>query len=211
MIVGSAGSLQPLRRIVGALTPDLDAAFVIVTHRSVATHSYLTQILSRASTAPVVNAIDGTILRPGWVYVTPPGDRHISIDGRIIRFVAGPKVHLHRPAGDPLFESAARSFGKRAIGIVLSGMGRNGEAGLAAITRAGGKAFVQLPAEAEWPSMPEHALEVVEPDLCASGAEIASRVVALCRPIKKREAVDLVGDLSASAQSLRREPAGAQE
>lgn len=181
VIVGSAGGVRPLVTIASALTPDLDAAIVMMTHRTASKPSYLPQILSRATSAPVVRARNREVLERGWIYVIPPGDRHGLIEGCTIRLVAGPKVHFQRPAADPLFASAARTFGHDAIGVVLSGMGEDGAAGIAAIKQAGGKALIQLPAEAEEPSMPEHALKVVVPDLCAPASELGRRLVALCR------------------------------
>lgn len=181
VMVGSAGCLRPLTTILGALPPDLNAAVVVVMHRSANRRSYLREILARATRLPVVNSLDGARLTAGRVYVAPQGEAHVSIDADTIRMVPGAKVHWHRPAGDPLFESAARSFGRHCLGVVLSGMGRNGEAGLTAIKRAGGRTFVQDPHEAEYPSMPLHALGAVEPDFCGSAAGIGQRLIDSCR------------------------------
>lgn len=179
-IVGSAGSLGPMKEILGALPRDLSAAVVLLMHRSADRKSYLTSILAKRSRLPVVDAEDGQELRAGCVFVAPQGDTHVSIDGHVIRLRPGPTIHGFRPAGDSLFESAAASYGGNSVGVVLSGVGRNGEAGLAAIKRAGGLALVQDPGEAEQPSMPRHALQVVHPDLCGSAQEIAAGIAGLC-------------------------------
>jgi two-component system chemotaxis response regulator CheB len=173
--------MVPLRTIVAALRPGLDAAFVVVMHRPAHGQSQLTELLARWASVPVTNAIDGERLLPGHVYVVPPGEHQVSIEQHRIHLVSAPRVNFHRPAADPLFSSAAKAYASGAVGVVLSGMGRNGTAGLVDIKRAGGQALVQLPAEAEHPSMPLSALGVVEPDLCAPAADIALHLCLLLR------------------------------
>jgi two-component system chemotaxis response regulator CheB len=122
---------------------------------------------------------DGTLIEAGHIYVAPP-DHHMLIQGNIIRLTQGLKVHHTRPAADPLFVSAAEVHGQRVIGIVLSGGGGDGAAGLRAITAYGGTAFVQDPKEAEVPSMPRSAIWAGHPDACLPVKDIAQRVRAFC-------------------------------
>src|SRR5205814_1136418 len=93
-------------------------------------------------------------------------------DGRI-ELTRGPREHFTRPAIDPLFRSAARVYGRRVIGIVLSGTGSDGAAGLEEVKRRGGAAIVQDPADALMREMPETAAATVEPDYIVGGAELA--------------------------------------
>jgi len=88
-------------------------------------------------------------------------------------------MHYTRPAIAPLFESAADAFGKRVVGIVLSGQGRDGAAGLAAIKRKGGLALAQDPREAAAPDMPKAAISAVSPESLPVDA-IARRVAQFC-------------------------------
>jgi two-component system chemotaxis response regulator CheB len=183
VILGSAGSLRPLVEIVRQLPPNLDAAVVVLIHRGARSKSYLSAILSRAGRLSAALAVDREELERGRIYVAPAGDRHTVVEGRTVRLVAGPKVRFLRPAGDPLLYSAAVAFGPRAVAVILSGMGQDGEAGAAAIKRAGGTVLVQSISEAAYPSMPRYAMAVTEPDACLATAEIASRLAALGAPV----------------------------
>ncbi len=97
----------------------------------------------------------------------------------LVRLSQGSKVHYTRPAVDPLFLSAARAHGKRVIGVVLSGNGSDGAAGLKAIKEHGGTSLVQHPEDAETPSMPHAALAEDHPEPM-SIQEIAQRVTSFC-------------------------------
>jgi two-component system chemotaxis response regulator CheB len=99
-------------------------------------------------------------------------------DDRIL-LSALPREHFTRPAIDPLFRSAARAYGSRVVGVVLSGTGSDGATGLADIRKAGGTAVVQNPAEAPSPEMPETALQAVEPDHVVSSGALGSLLTTL--------------------------------
>ena len=157
VVAASAGGFDPLYEILGSLPLTLRAAILVVMHLHPGTPSRLPWVLSLRGTLPAAHARDGEQLVPGRIYVAPP-DRHLEITRAGIRLTQDPPEHYMRPAADVLFRSAARAFGPRTIGIVLSGGGRDGAAGLAAIASRGGLAVVQDPAEAETASMPTHAL-----------------------------------------------------
>ena len=97
------------------------------------------------------------------IYVAP-SDRHMLVTAHDIQLSHGALVHFTRPAIDPLFKSAAVAFRERVIGVVLSGEGQDGAAGLAAIKDNGGVALVQRPGEAVSPDMPQAALKADGPD-----------------------------------------------
>ncbi len=99
----------------------------------------------------------------GIVYVAPP-DRHMLVSAGTIRLSRGPRQHFTRPAIDPLFRSVARAFGPRVIGVVLSGAGNDGAAGLREIKKAGGITVIQRPADALYPEMPRNAAKAVRAD-----------------------------------------------
>jgi two-component system chemotaxis response regulator CheB len=92
--------------------------------------------------------------RPRTLYVAPP-DRHLEVSGRrTFALSDAPKLHGTRPAADPLFQSAARVYGPRCLGVVMTGMGRDGLAGAGAIREAGGTVLAQDRATSAASSMP---------------------------------------------------------
>src|SRR5262249_878437 len=106
---------------------------------------------------------DGDVIRPGRIYVAPP-DNHLLVEDGCVRVIHGPKENRHRPAIDPLFRSAARWYGPRVIGVVLTGSLDDGTAGLLSIKEAGGVTVVQDPDEAFCGDMPRSAIETVQVD-----------------------------------------------
>lgn len=160
---GSAGGIEALERVLARL-PDAFAAPVLVAlHVSPRGVSVLPRILSRAGPLQAAHARHGEALVPGRVYVAPP-NHHLVVDDHGVVLSRGPQENGHRPAIDPLFRSAARAFGARLAGVILSGALDDGAAGLAAVKAAGGVAVVQDPADAGFPAMPRHAMERVEVD-----------------------------------------------
>jgi two-component system chemotaxis response regulator CheB len=178
VIGASAGGLEMLLSFVSALPANLSAAVLVVLHIPAHTPTKLEQILARVSRLPVVSPNDGDAIMPGRIYV-PVTDRHLLVEGNQIRLARGPKENRARPAVDVLFRSAAYFYGPRVIGIVLSGNLDDGTAGLWAIKDRGGIAIAQSPDEAQFPSMPQSAIEHVEVDYVLPVADMAATIVRL--------------------------------
>ena len=163
VVGGSAGGLEPLRALVGALPSDLAAAVFVVVHGSRDTPGFLPQILRRAGPLPAKHAVDGAVIEHGRIYVAPP-DHHLLLEDGRMRVTSGPRENGFRPAVDPLFRTAAHSCGSRVIGVVLSGGLDDGTYGLSVIKQQGGLALVQDVKEAAVPSMPASAIRAVAVD-----------------------------------------------
>ena len=172
VVVGaSAGGVEALIQLAGGLPADLNAALFVVLHMPVDAQSHLPKILSRSGPLEAVHATDGELFVPGRIYVAPP-NHHLLLENGYIRLTVGPRVNGVRPAIDALFQSAARSYGTRVVGVVLSGTLYDGTLGLDAIKLRGGVAIVQDPDEARFPGMPRSALDRIHVDHCARVAEI---------------------------------------
>jgi len=178
IVVGASdGGLAPLRQITESLPRYCKATLFVVVHIG-RIQSSLPDILSWHGRMPVEFGRNGAKIEAGHIYVAP-SDRHMLLSDTRIHLSSGPLVHHTRPAIDPLFASAADSFGKRVVGVVLSGQGRDGAAGLAAIKSKGGLALVQEPGGAAAPDMPKAAFAADSPESLLVDA-IARRVAQFC-------------------------------
>ncbi|MBV9078646.1 MAG: chemotaxis protein CheB [Methylobacteriaceae bacterium] len=180
VIGGSAGSLGALQQIAACLPPDLEASLFVATHVPSRSGGYLAEMLDRAGPLRARPAIDGQPIERGRIYVAVP-DRHLLLVNGTVRLGDGPRENMSRPAIDPLFRSAALSYGSRATGVILSGMLNDGVSGLCAIKSRGGTALVQHPLDAESDQMPLAALEAVEPDEVATAAELGAAIARIAR------------------------------
>src|SRR5262249_39575086 len=148
VIGASAGGLQPLRQLVAGLPRHLRAAVLVVLHSSSEGLGLLPQVLAKVGHLPAKHPTDREAIRHGQIYVAPP-DRHmLLVRGGVVSLTRGPRENGFRPAVDPLFRTAARTFGARTVGVVLSGALDDGTRGLLQIKQAGGVAIVQDPSEA---------------------------------------------------------------
>lgn len=163
VIGASAGGVQALSAVIQDLPPDLPAAVFVVLHISPDGYSALPSILSRSGLLPASHPADGEVIRPGRIYVAPP-DRHLAIQNSHVHLSRNASENGHRPAVDVLFRTAARWYGPRVAGVVLTGNLDDGTVGLAAIKKCGGVAIVQDPKDADYPGMPTSALANVEVD-----------------------------------------------
>jgi two-component system chemotaxis response regulator CheB len=174
----SAGGIEALIDLLHRLPPDLPAVLGVVVHRSSFFASRLDRVLGRRSALPVGEPADGEALREGRVYLAPR-DHHLVIADGAWRLGRGPRRHGLRPSVDALFSSAARSHGHRVVGVLLSGAGSDGVAGLIAIKAASGLSIVQDPAEARHPGMPSQAIREDDVDAVLRIAQIAKALPVL--------------------------------
>ena len=193
-IGGSAGALDAYERFFAGLPLGSQMAFVVVSHLDPRQESLMPEILQRCTVLKVLPITDGLALQADYVYVTPPGFS-VELSGGALRLVA-----LEKAKGniiDAFLTSLAAAQGEQAVGVILSGMGRDGTAGIQAIKAAGGMVMVQDPQTAEFPAMPGSAAQTGLADAVLSAEEIATRLyervthTALLEP----------GDLEAAGQS----------
>jgi two-component system chemotaxis response regulator CheB len=140
-IGASTGGPQAVARVLRELG-GLAAPILVVQHLHPTFTDHFLDWMARESALPVQPAVDGAALRPGVVYLAPSG-RHLRLAAtRRMAFGLEPDS-LHRPSADVLFSSVAEEVGPAAIGVLLTGMGADGAAGLLDILRGGGRTIVQ--------------------------------------------------------------------
>jgi two-component system, chemotaxis family, CheB/CheR fusion protein len=153
-IGASAGGLEAGKLLLAHLPANTGLALVFVQHLDPKHHSNLVEILARTSAIPVCQAADGMAIEPDHLYVIPP-DADLEIANQVLKIT--PRGSPHMPI-DRFLRSLAHECGSRAIGMILSGAGADGAAGLEAVKAAGGVTFAQDPATAEFDSMPRTAI-----------------------------------------------------
>jgi len=204
VIGASAGGVEALLAVAKELPTDLQAAVFVVLHVPRFGNSVLPRLLSRAGRLPAQHAIDAELVRAGRIYVAPP-DRHMVLHDGQVRLSHGPNENGHRPAIDPLFRSAARWYGARAIGVILSGALDDGTAGMLAIKMRGGVTVVQDPKTALYPSMPKSSLDNVEIDHIATLPEMGALLTRIVRERVTREEKNMPNESSAFEHELHLE------
>jgi two-component system chemotaxis response regulator CheB len=189
----SAGGVEALTTLAGGLPEDLDAAVCVILHLPAGAESRLAQILSRAGPLPAIQARGGEQLLPGRIYVAPP-DRHLTVRGGHVLVARGPHENGVRPSIDVLFRSAAISYGRRALAVVLSGTRDDGVAGASAVGARGGCVFVQEPADSLFASLPEQTVSRDHPDRVLPLAELAPAVASAVRRLSEEVDMSENGD-----------------
>lgn len=191
---GSAGGIEALLSVVRSLPKDLPAAVFVVVHVPAYSVSRLPEILTRNANLPAAHAKHGERIQHGRIYIAPP-DHHLVLRSQRVELSRGPRENHSRPAIDPLFRSAARAFGPRVTGVILSGALYDGAAGLLAVKGRGGTAIVQDPNEATVPSMPRSALRLVEVDSILPAGSIGDELTRLVREeIRETGVVTMIDD-----------------
>jgi two-component system chemotaxis response regulator CheB len=181
----SAGGLDALSHILADLTV-ASPPIVIVQHLSPTRESHLASILANRSHRTVKQAEHRELILPGYVYVGPP-DEHLLVGPGTIQLVHSQLVHFSRPSIDLLFESVAGLYGSRSIAVILSGSNKDGAFGIEAVRQAGGVTIAQNPADAEYPTMPQAAIETGCVDYIVDVDKIGGLLVKLCSGVKVRQ------------------------
>ncbi|MCY1045986.1 chemotaxis-specific protein-glutamate methyltransferase CheB [Corallococcus sp. bb12-1] len=180
-VAASTGGPQVLYRMLSELPVDFPAPIVIVQHINAAFSESLASWLANTSKLKVRLAQDGDVLAPGLVLVAPP-DQHtlVPVRGRVA-LKTGVERDGHMPSGTMLLESVAKTYGRRAVGVVLTGMGADGADGLLAIKQAGGLALAQNEESCVVFGMPGAAVERKAVDHLIHGDDVAATLAKLAR------------------------------
>ncbi len=181
-IGASTGGIHALCLLLGALPKSFDLPILVVQHLPESFMETLARQLAAAAGRPAVVADAGTVCEPGRIYVAP-GHGHMTVRREGRRLVTGIAYHAVpsgcTPSVDPLFESLADAAGGRALGVVLSGMGRDGAIGAARLVQAGGVLFAQDAASSAVWGMPRAVAEAGLANAVLPPNQIAERVAGL--------------------------------
>jgi two-component system CheB/CheR fusion protein len=189
-IGSSAGGLEALSELLSHLPRTLDdTCLIIVQHLSPTYKSMLVQLLSKETDLIVKEAVSGQIIESNTIYITPPDNDIVLNKGKLqLRKPSnqpGPK-----PSVDVFFASLAQDYGDKAIGIILSGTGTDGAAGIRAIKVNGGTTIVQEPASAKYDGMPNSAIDTGHVDMILSPSVIGEELKAILGNSKILESGD---------------------
>jgi two-component system chemotaxis response regulator CheB len=164
IIGGSAGSFRVITRILNALPKHYPVPVLLNLHRLKHVRSGFVEALSIKSGIPVVEPYDKESIKPGIAYLAP-SNYHMYIElNKKIALSTEEAVNHSRPSIDLSFETAAQTYNKNLLGIILSGANKDGALGLKKIREAGGTVIVQDPKECEVATMTETALKMTEAD-----------------------------------------------
>ena len=178
----SAGGVNALPLLLGMLEPGFALALVIVQHLHPFQDRFFIERLAGACRLPVKEAEEKERAQAGMIYLAP-SNYHLLIEkDSTFSLCVAEKVNFSRPSIDVLFETAADAYGAALIGIILTGASRDGAAGLRCIKEKGGLTIVQDPRTAEYPVMPQAALEETAADHVGSIEQIGRLLSDLGRP-----------------------------
>ncbi len=175
----STGGTIALEELFTQFTPDFPPTLAVIHMPAQFTASFARR-LDDLCAVHIKEAADGEMIMPATVYIAPGGFHMlVEVSGaeRLIRIKNGPKVQNQRPAVDVLFESAAKNIGKNCIGVILTGMGRDGAMGLKAIKDSGGYTLAQDEASCIVFGMPKEAIDLGGACEVAPLNEIASCIM----------------------------------
>jgi two-component system chemotaxis response regulator CheB len=180
----STGGPNALREVFAKLDADLSPPIVVVQHMPPGFTAEFAKSLDRVCPLEVKEAEDGDVVKPGRVLIAP-GDRHIEVEKKplatVARITDAPPVNGHRPSADVLFASVAREFGNRALGVIMTGMGRDGAKEIGTIFKEGGITLGQDEESSVVYGMPKVAFEMGHVMEQVSLARMAERICKLAK------------------------------
>ena len=164
VIGASAGGVEALLNILGPLREGFALPIIVVLHLPDERRSHLAEVFARRVSLPVLEARDKTQVEPGTLYFATPG-YHLSVEqDRSFSLSLEDRVHYSRPAIDYLFESSADAYGPTLAAVLLTGANQDGAQGLSQVKQRGGLTIVQDPDDAQVATMPQAALDILQPD-----------------------------------------------
>lgn len=176
VIGASAGGVEVLGKILPSLKADSGFAVCLVLHMPPTGPNLIPEIFRENCGFRIKEAESSESIVPGTLYVAPP-DYHMSIESDFSVSLSNEEaVNFSRPSIDVLFESSAFAYKSSVVGILLTGSNQDGAMGLKKINELGGLTVTEDPATANFPQMPQSAIEIMKPDLILPVNQIAALI-----------------------------------
>jgi two-component system, chemotaxis family, CheB/CheR fusion protein len=173
---GSAGSLDAIEIFLESVPPDSGMAFVVVQHQDPAQPSVLPDLLRQCTQMPVHRIEDGMVAQPNQVYVIPENKELTMQNGKFLLLPPAKPQPFRMPI-DTFLQSLAEDWGEKAVCIIFSGMGADGELGARFIKEGFGLVMVQDPATAAYDGMPRSTLQTGMVDYVEAPATMADKIL----------------------------------
>nr|WP_277183029.1 CheR family methyltransferase [Caballeronia sp. BR00000012568055] len=199
----SAGGIQALLNFFENAPIDMDMAFVVIVHLADDHMSHADEVLQRVTDMPVRQVAETTALEKNHVYINAPG-KHLELSDGLLHAVDRTDTTGSPTTIDHFFATLAHAQGTRAIGVVLSGSGSDGAAGLSRIKEMGGITVAQKPEDADFGEMPQHAISTRQVDFVLPSAEMPDKLLELWSNAKKIQL-----PIEEVAEAAEREPSHA--
>jgi len=187
-MAASTGGPQSLLKVFPKFPERLGASILLVQHMPPGFTRSFAKRLDSVSKINVKEAEDGEPIEEDWAYVAP-GDYHMEVELRrgkpVVTLNKKPKIHGVRPAADPMMITAAEVFGRKTVGVVMTGMGRDGAQGIVAIKKKGGITIAQDKETSIIYGMPKAAAETGMVDYIVPLDKIADTIVMAVNRIKR--------------------------
>lgn len=180
-IAASTGGPRALKEVLSKLPADFPAAVLIVQHITQGFTRGLVEWLNQECSLPVREPVDGERVIPGVILIAPEDCHMTVISGPRIKLERSQPVGGHKPSANVLLSSVAKAYGCQAIGVVLTGMGKDGAKGLKAIKEAGGKTITQDEKSSAVYGMPQAAAKSGAADKILPLDKIAEQILTLVR------------------------------
>ena len=178
LIGASTGGPRSLEDVFSSFPANFPAAVLVTQHMPPQFTDSFAKRLDRVSGLKVLEARGGEKISPGCAYVAP-GGYHLIVEKGVTSLSQAPPVQYVRPSADVMMDSAAQFYKKKTIGVILTGMGRDGTDGMAEIKKYGGRTIVQDPSTAVIASMPQTVISHGLADEVVPLTEIAGAVMRL--------------------------------
>jgi two-component system chemotaxis response regulator CheB len=182
-IGASTGGPKAIEELFSGFSGPLNAGMILTQHMPSGFTSSFAERLNQMGKFPVKEAVAGDTIKPGMALLAPGGYHMVVNEGGIIHLDDGPPVEYVKPSVNVMMKSAVEVYGSNVIGVILTGMGKDGADGMAAIKEAGGRTLVQDRKTSTIYGMPRAVVERGLADMILPLSKIAQTLEGLLKEV----------------------------